>query len=272
VPKGSLFDVLTECINYFSENRYTSELDWQKWEERIASAFDESLRFTTDTKFIDQYMRSIFDKYVWGGSVLKSHLGVERYTLDRITSTLRSELDRKILASVNLIKLNREEMRAKTLKRLSGWITSIPSGGISDFDKRKLKTEISKPLRSLPFIERRVLIDQGHKLTNSISTVLANEGGAIAAKWLSHYRQPGYNYREDHKERDGKVYLIRSSWAQRAGLVKPGPDGYSDEITQPAEEVFCRCKWVFVYHLRQLPENMLTVKGRSELKRVKVVA
>jgi hypothetical protein len=142
-------------------------------------------------------------------------------------------------------------------------------GGAAEVDRRKLKAEIARPMRQLPFIERRVLIDQGHKLNASISAVIASDNGAIAAKWFSHWRQANYDYREDHRDRDNHVYLVRNSWAHKAGLVKVGADGYSDDMTQPAEEPFCRCKWVYIYNLRFLPDEMLTAKGRDQLKKVK---
>jgi hypothetical protein len=89
------------------------------------------------------------------------------------------------------------------------------------------------------FDERRVLVDQGHKLISAINRTVAEEGNAIAGTWHSHWRQAGYDYREDHKERDDHVYAIRGNWAIKDGLMKVGPAGYSDEITQAAEEPFC---------------------------------
>ena len=122
---------------------------------------------------------------------------------------------------------------------------------------------------STEIIERRVLTDQGHKLNAALSDVLAKNSGAIAATWHSHWRQAGYDYRPDHKDRDGKFYLIRDSWAHKAGLVKAGSAGFFDDITQPGEEVYCRCTAVYVTALRGLPPEMLTEKGKAELDRVR---
>ena len=63
------------------------------------------------------------------------------------------------------------------------------------------------------------------------------------------------------------MYLIRGSWAQEKGLVKPGPVGYTDQITAPGEEVFCRCSLVYIYSIRALPDDMLTAAGRAALGR-----
>ena len=61
---------------------------------------------------------------------------------------------------------------------------------------------------------------------------------------------------------DGWVLFHRGSWADKTGDVK---GTYTDEITQPAEEINCRCGYVVVYALRGVPANMLTAKGKEML-------
>jgi len=51
-------------------------------------------------------------------------------------------------------------------------------------------------------------------------------------------------------------------------LMKVGPAGYTDQITQPGEEPFCRCSYVYVYNLASVPDYMLTVLGIKSLERV----
>ena len=121
----------------------------------------------------------------------------------------------------------------------------------------------------MPFEQRRVIIDQTHKLIDNINNIVAVDNGAIAGEWHSHWKQPNYHYREEHKERADKVYLIRNNWASEKGLIKP-INGYTDEITRPGEEVYCRCNYVYLYNLRQLPEDMLTQKGKAELQSSKI--
>jgi hypothetical protein len=58
---------------------------------------------------------------------LKRHQGISRFTLNYLEPKLRTELDRRILASVDLIQLNRRKAIDTTLSRFSGWASSIPS-------------------------------------------------------------------------------------------------------------------------------------------------
>ena len=76
----------------------------------------------------------------------------------------------------------------KTMRRFQGWSTSIPPGGVSAEKKADVKKDVRKSLKQLPYEERRVIVDQGHKLVASISEIIASDGGAIAGRWRSQYR------------------------------------------------------------------------------------
>jgi hypothetical protein len=211
---------------------------------------------------------AIYSRLVDRGGLARYHLGIGTYAIRKVAPQLRSLLDQRIAASANLIKLNRAEAIEKTMRRFMGWASSIPAGG-SDQSSRETRKEVRKSIASLPFVERRVLIDQGHKLTAAINQTVAEGNGAIAVRWRSHWRQSNYDYRKDHKERDNNIYLLKSSWAKDQGLVKPGDAGYYENITAVGEEVYCRCWAVYIYHLRDLPADMLTKKGAEMLQRAR---
>jgi len=263
-------EVLAAAVNDLSASGYDSPERVQRWVERIERAAAESLvPEDVMVRRMRQGLQAVYDRYVERGGAIREQ-GVDRFTLAQVKPRLRLELDRRILAAADLIKLNRREAVSDTLRRFRGWATSIPPGGSRAVDKREEKRDIRKGLAQLPFRERRVAIDQGHKFLSNLSEIIATDGGAIAGTWRSRWRQPGYNFREDHKERDGGVFLVRGSWAQREGLVRPGPAGYTDQVTKPGEDVFCRCKYQWMFNLRDLPADMLTAKGRGALREVRL--
>jgi hypothetical protein len=267
--KKSFYETLTEAVKFFTEHGYEDESSLDLWVARIREAAEDSM---TPDSVMQQMLRdslsAIYKRQIENGSILRMHHGVSAFTLQKVKPKLRAELDRRILASANLITLNREMMVDRTVQRFQGWATSIPVGGTKVADKVEVKTGIRKALAQLPFEERRVLIDQAHKFTAELSNIIAVDGGAIAGKWHSHWRQVGYDYRKDHKERDGKVYALRASWAMDSGFVNKG-EGYTDEMTKPGEEVFCRCNMSYLYTLRALPKEMITQKGQDDLARVR---
>lgn len=262
----TFYEVLTAAINDIIEHGFDSEKRIEEWSKKLRNAALRSMLPESDIqRNLEKAMKDVYDRLVTKGGLLKQNKSVDKYDINRIKPKLRAELDRRIMASANLIKFNREESINNTIRRFQGWATSIPIGGSQAVDRRLEKAHIKKSLGKLPFEERRVIIDQAHKLSATIKDIVAVDNGAIAAEWNSHWRQPNYNYRKDHKERDEKIYVIRGNWASDKGLIK-APDGYTDQITQPGEEVFCRCNYRYIYNLRQLPDKMLTAKGKSALE------
>lgn len=269
---NSYFTVLTQAVGDMVENGFDSAERVRYWQRRLREAAEQAMLSDDQmTIMLKSTLSALYRKMVVQGGVLKFHSGVGRFTLERVAPHLRAELDRRIMTAYDLIKLNREQMVALTQRRFAGWATSIPKGGPAEAQKQEVKAKIQGPLRKLPFETRRVLIDQGHKLVSSINEVIAQDGGALGGFWYSHWRQAGYDYREDHKDRDGVFYLVRGSWAEKGGLITKAGHQYIDEITRPAEEPFCRCRYNYTYLLRDVPKSCLTKKGQLELERAKRV-
>jgi hypothetical protein len=264
-PK-TLYEVLTDAVNYYVSKGWDSEKSLLSWSQKLRVA---ASREAPDTDIARKHLTSIYSRLVIDGGALKDQPpdGPKKVTLDKIKPELRKELDKRIFASANLIKLNREQAIEKTVQRFQGWVTSIPPSGVSEIDKNEQKAAIRKSVTDLDYISRRVAIDQGHKLAGNVKYLLSIQGGAIAFRWHSPWRRPGYNYREDHKLRDTLIYLVRDSWAFQQGLIKL-VNGFYDEITAAREEVFCSCDANPIYAPQKLPIEFLTEKGKREFNRV----
>jgi hypothetical protein len=237
------------------------------WQERLRKAAAGAMGAQARVdKLLNDTLTDVYRRLIENGQALKVHPGVSRFTVDRLKPKLRVELQKRIFASADLIKLNREKSIAQTLQRFSGWASSIPQGGSDVVDKRAVKLDIGKSIRQEPFETRRVLIDQGHKFAAGLNEVIGLDNGAIASIWHHHHSQYP---RFEHEERDGVLFLIRDSWAQQRGFVKLDGRQYRDEVERVGEFPFCRCTESWVYNLRDLPPSMLTVAGHEELDRIK---
>jgi hypothetical protein len=263
----SFYEVVTAAIKDMTENGFDSAARVERWAAEIRRAALSQMATPRQLEGqLTDSLRAVYKRLVDGGEIYRLNPGASKFTIDRLRPQMRSDLDRRIMASAGLIKLNREQAVEQTNRRFIGWATSIPKGGSKNVDRRTENVEVRKALRSLPYEERRVIVDQGHKLFASINNVVAVGSGAIAGVWHSHFRQAGYtNFRKDHAARDGKVYLLRESWAKEKGFVKVGPAGYYDDVTAVGEEVFCRCWIEWLYTLSQLPKDMVTQKGVEAL-------
>lgn len=267
MSKGKSYsDVLSAALDDMIEHGYDSAERLAYWQRKIREAAEASLASPRRMEeMLRDVLRATYDRMLKAGRVAQFHQGISRFTIGKVDPLLRDELTRRIMASADLIKLNRTKAVEQTLQRFAGWGSSIPAGGTKQADKRAEKAKLRKPLARLPFETRRLLTDQGNKLVSSINDIVATGGGAIAGRWRSKWRAPGYAYREDHKERDNVIYGIRGSWAFEQGLLKKPPDGWVDEHVMPAELPYCGCKFVYLYALRDVPESWLTVKGREAL-------
>ncbi|MET3232277.1 UNVERIFIED_ORG: hypothetical protein ABIC54_004482 [Burkholderia sp. 1263] len=266
----SFYQLISEAIREFEAFGFDSVERLSYWVEKIRGAAISTL--TPESVLNSELSRAlsgIYKRLIDDGQILKSHPGVPRFTVERLQPKLRTELDRRMMVSRSLIKLNREQMVDKTVQRFAGWASSVPAGGSRAIETKDVKENIRKALTSLPFEERRVVVDQSHKFVGSLNEIVAVDGGAIAMRWNSQWRRRGYGYRVEHKERDQKVYLLRTSWAKEKGLVKPGDAGYYDDITKVGEEVYCSCFATWIYNLRDLPDDMLTAAGKKSLEEVR---
>lgn len=117
---------------------------------------------------------------------------------------------------------------------------------------------------------KRRSIDRGMKQIASINRADADAYGAVAVKW----RHPQYLPHQracdecpDHKERDGKYFLLKGTWATEKRLVKRGANPYYDDIDQVAERSGCQCWAEYIYDLDELPEDMRSHAQRHTSRR-----
>lgn len=265
-----------DAVKFFLQHGFSSREELERWQSVIRQAA-EGETAGDYASMVSRNLTHAYDLQIYRAGALKRHPGISLFTINHLEPRLRAELDRRIMASVDLISLNRKKAVDTTLSRFSGWASSIPSAdtiALSGIQGTMMETakHIQKSAEQMDYEARRVMIDQNHKLIANIDNVIATSNNAIAAIWHSHWRRPGYNYREDHKERDQLYYLIRGNWAQKNGYVKVGPAGYLDGITQPGEEVFCDCYVTYIYNLRSIPEYMLTKKGQKFMESMKKAA
>ena len=165
-------------------------------------------------------------------------------------------------------KIYLNEQLTQLLDLLLEFLKQVPIGGTKDKLAKSKITEIKRELRCLTKWTRLFYTLKAFSLASEIQRVFILENGAIAMEWNSHWRQLNYDYRETHKERDGKVYAIRGSWAVKEGLINKGA-GYTDEMTATAEEIGCQCYGNYFISPSELPEEMLTQKGKEWVRQKK---
>ena len=267
---GEFYSVVNEAIADFLEHGFDSQARLDKWLDLIARAARMALIPQAQlVKVLQDTLGQAYQRTVSDARLMKVHEGISRFTIAQVKPELRAELQRRILASANLITLNRDASIARTLQRFAGWASSVPPGGTAVADRRAIKKTVRKGIAGLPLEERRCLTDQSMKLVAAVNDIIATDGGAIAGQW-HHVAEgpPAYDSRPAHVARNGKFYVLRGSWAHKKGLIK-SVNGFTDDITLPAEEISCRCSYRFFYDLASLSRDMLTARGKESLLEAK---
>ena len=235
------------------------------WQNQIRRAIPGS-------KLTQAYLTRVFGNKL--NRIVKKHA---RFTLANVNPRLHAELNSRIVASAELIKLNRDVAINKTLQRFSGWATSIPDGGSTIVDKNKIKADIAKPIKQFSFEERRVAIDQGHKLVGTIEEIVAVDDGAIGGYWQDQgEHDPSYDARKDHLRwtKEEIFFVVPDNWAIKQGLINThkitkGPVNnnkfywYDDSVEKVGQAVYCSCFMRWVYNLNKLPPELLTEKFKN---------
>lgn len=274
----SFYAVLTAAMKDMAEHGFDSPERLERWMRALKDAARASLvpEAVLERNLREMLLRTYVRK-TKEPAILNRFPALEPWTLERIKPKLRAELDRRILASAALIRLNRDASIERTLQRFAGWATAIPIGGArlpSVADDAKV---VRKGISSLPFIERRVVIDQGHKLAQSIDEIIAADSGAIGAVW-QHVKEIGYDARPWHRARDGEFFVVRDNWAMKKGWMKLAGHTYIDAIVDakgrpdgPSIPVYCRCTWrtwaMGLDDLAEMAPECLTEAGRAAIKR-----
>ncbi len=248
---AKIWETLEAFRAHFSRDPDMDEL--VRWLNRLRDA----LRGEMPT---DEMIHAMVKRYLSGRyrTVTKSinvrHALPRRIGPEAIAAEFRPYLQDRIRASVELIKLNRDEEIERQLRRFAGWATGarIAQKGSDDF--AELKKGTHKALSSMTYVRRRVCIDQGHKLMAAIDDTIAQQYGALAREWRHIIPHAGYDSRKEHLARDHKIYAVRG-----AKGVKPDKNGYVDELDdQPGELPYCSCFYLSIYNPDELPEDMRT--------------
>lgn len=279
----TFFQILSDAVAYFAVNGYSkSQQDY--WTRLLRDSLRSYLPTERDIKKkADKYLTAIYGRthkklaHAVAKQVVKENTNepVSRFTIQNMKG-LERELEKSVGKSLSLIGNNRDLMIQHMVNKFQGWVSSVPvqiekgKPATKDVSVGKdVKDSIKKLVKDDRYKVDRVLIDQGHKLVSNINDTFASNNGAIAAKWAIAHTKEGiggrpYEHRPEHVAREGKIFLLRDSWARQKGLIKP-VNGYTDDIEQPAELPFCRCSYTYIYSISALPDEFLTAKAKKML-------
>ena len=111
--------LLAEAIAELSSTGYVSPERVNEWVVKLRNAAEREFgpmeRIDDDVRL---RMEAVFKNLIDGGKIADYVPGISRLTIGMVKPGLRAELDRRILAAADLIKLNRKQAIEQTLPLL----------------------------------------------------------------------------------------------------------------------------------------------------------
>lgn len=253
---------------------------------------EEELRSLIDSlgpELRREYKKAYY-KYVNGG-YKTAHPHIQGYKIAELKPDYRKAVQNSVDNSLALIKTQNAEFMAQMQARFRNWAT-IPSSEIrgDSANPDRMKAYLKNEVLQLPEVKKSItahqhfiIVDQTRKLISNMDAITAKEGRAIGLIW--HNRRdgrvvgrPGGMYPEptekhgDHWDREGKLYLIKDSWAVLRNLLKKSGDVlYDTDLSdgKPGIPIGCRCWAEYIYAIELIPEkyrDCITEKGMEYMK------
>ena len=234
--------------------------------------------------------KKIYYRFINGGYE-QYHAGIKGYRIQDMKPYYRKAVEESVNNSIGLIKTQNAEFLLKMQDRFRNWAT-IPSndlrGKYDDHEKiaehlRKNVLKTPEAVKEVTNWQKVIIRDQAKKLLGSMNRITAENSGAFAFIW--HTRKDikvtgnptglypkGNDKHGNHFEREGKLYLLKESFAVKAHLVaKTGDIQYDTELNDgmPSLGISCRCYAEYIYDLENIPkqyQGIITEKGYKRME------
>jgi hypothetical protein len=277
----SFFSALRDAIRHFAEHGYANVRHVEDWAHKLRLAADAEHDHQATYERVRRGMESQFERHMRSqGVAARKRPKIEPWTRERLMPEARDELENRIHAATDLIRLNRDEAVDRTVRRFKAWVSSVPAGGRVKPDTKAAHASVGKEARDARFIERRVAIDQTAKMLANVSDIVATGNGAIGGFWDATF-DIVRDHRTNHVGWHDLWFTAKDNWALKAGYVR-SPNGMigdrfgppsrpkaDDNTVMPARAINCRCLLRYVYDLEDVPDDILTDKGHAALRAAK---
>lgn len=224
---------------------------------------------------VPRHLRKAMTSYTTSGFE-QNNKGLKGWRLHRLRDKLRKALRERITTSLLLIKTQNESQMKKLSSRFLGWLTTPKENRKSARETMQASKLVKKNDKHF----RMILGDQTRKLLNNFDNIVAEEYKALGFFWKTRrddrvVGKPGgknpkpSELHGDHYSRQDKFYFFHKNWAIEKGLIntKHKDFAWADfDDGMPGQPINCRCYAYNIYELEDVPESLLTEKGKKYLE------
>ncbi|MDE1990791.1 MAG: hypothetical protein KGI82_10020, partial [Betaproteobacteria bacterium] len=114
-PSQTFYDLVRQAVAQASEHGPPSEAQLDALLVQIRLAAQRSLLSDAEVNAqLKRHFAGLYNRLIVRGKIFERMRGVERFTAAQVAPAIRAELDRAILASADLIRLNKAAEVEKT--------------------------------------------------------------------------------------------------------------------------------------------------------------
>ena len=181
---------------------------------------------------------------------------------DELLPVLQALLDEHVDSYAEQASAFFEKQKSAFDAQLAAFLSEIPIGGTKAAVVRSHVNPLKRALSDLLEWGAEMSRLQSMSFVSEVSDFLSPAGGdALAMTW--HYSRPTCLV-PSHEALQGRVYLVRDSWALKQGLLR-ADRAFVDDTRKFRREIGCMCSASWLFYLPSLPEDLLTPAGVAKL-------
>lgn len=218
-----------------------------------------------NTKDVRAYMNKKYYSFL-NDSFKQKHKGMSAYTHNDISKEFRKALERRILHSLQAIKIKDQQLLLDLESRFLSFITDEKKE--KSLQNLKDNLAANKSTKIAKNYVKNVVSDQVARLNDDIDSIHAKLNGALGLIWHtmedtkvvgnpSGKYPKGNELHNDHYKRNNVFFALKNSYATKKGLLKADIFEDLEDIKKVGRGLNCRCYYEYIYDLRDVPKEYL---------------
>ena len=220
-----------------------------------------------NNKNVRAYMNKKYNSFL--NNDFRKHHKMSAYNLKDISPEFRKILEKRVLNSLNAIKIKDKKLLLDLESRFVNFMLDDKEKTMRNLQEN---LKVNETLKHSKHYVRNILRDQTQRMNDDIDYINGKLNGAVGLIWHtqndnrvvgnpSGLYPKGNELHNNHYKRDNVFFALRDSYATQQGLLKAEVFESLEDISKIGRAINCRCDYEYLYDLRDVPSMYLSKKG-----------
>lgn len=228
-----------------------------------------------NNKNVRAYMNKKYNSFL--NNDFRKHHKMSAYNLKDISPEFRKILEKRVLNSLNAIKIKDKKLLLDLESRFVNFMLDDKEKTMRNLQEN---LKVNETLKHSKHYVRNILRDQTQRMNDNIDYTNGKLNGAVGLIWHtqndnrvvgnpSGLYPKGNELHNNHYKRDNVFFALRDSYATQQGLLKAEVFESLEDISKTGRAINCRCDYEYIYDLRDVPSMYLSKKGIDYINKLK---